>query len=58
LREINPNLTFQTNNADGVLTIHNARRSDAGIYNLTAWNGHGDFTSSLSVQIDILYPPM
>jgi len=42
---------------DGVLTILNAKKSDGGIYNLTAWNGHGDFTSSLSVHIDVQYPP-
>lgn len=41
---------------DGVLTILNARKSDGGIYNLTAWNGHGDFTSSISVHIDVQYP--
>jgi hypothetical protein len=40
-----------------LLTIADAKRSDAGNYTVTARNSYGDFASTVTVLVDVRYPP-
>ena len=40
-----------------ILTIKNSERTDSGDYSVQAWNAHGDFSTSVTVHLDVLYPP-
>lgn len=40
-----------------LLTLHDARRSDAGSFDVVASNSYGDFKTRVSVQLDVRYPP-
>ena len=39
------------------LIITNAQRSDRGNYTILAWNGHGNFNTTVVIFIDVLYAP-
>ena len=43
--------------SSSILTIKNAKRTDSGDYAVQAWNAHGDFSTSVTVRLDVLYPP-
>ncbi len=39
------------------IVVNRARRTDAGNYTVTAANSYGDFSTTVSVELDVLYPP-
>ena len=39
------------------LLLTNSQRMDRGNYSILAWNGHGNFNTTLHVFIDVLFPP-
>ena len=39
------------------ISIRNAGRQDRGNYTILAWNGHGNFNTTVTIYIDVLYPP-
>lgn len=41
-----------------LLTVVKADREDAGNYTVTASNSYGDFNTTVSVLLDVLYPPV
>ncbi len=43
--------------AGHTLTIESAKRSHAGNYSVTATNSYGDFSTTISFHIEVLYPP-
>ena len=40
-----------------LLTLSGARRSDSGAYTVTARNSYGDFATTVTVELDVRYPP-
>ena len=40
-----------------LLTLSGARRSDSGEYTVTARNSYGDFATTVTVELDVRYPP-
>ncbi len=40
-----------------LLWLSNTQRTDRGNYTVLAWNGHGNFNTTASIFIDVLYPP-
>ena len=39
------------------LILKNAQRMDRGNYSILAWNGHGNFNTTLHVFVDVRFPP-
>ena len=39
------------------ISIKDAGRQDRGNYTILAWNGHGNFNTTVTIYIDVLYPP-
>ena len=39
------------------VTFTEARRSDSGTYTVTASNSYGDFRTTVSINLDVHYPP-
>ena len=40
-----------------LLTLSGARRGDSGAYTVTARNSYGDFATTVTVELDVRYPP-
>ena len=40
-----------------LLTLREARRTDSGEYTVTARNSYGDFATTVTVELDVRYPP-
>ena len=44
--------------SNSILIIRDAKRTDSGDYLVQAWNAHGDFSTTVTVHLNVLYPPM
>ena len=40
-----------------LLTLRGARRTDSGEFTVTARNSYGDFATTVTVELDVRYPP-
>ena len=57
-RHGNANNICRIKASNSILTITNAKRTDSGDYSVQAWNAHGDFSTTVKVHLNVLYPPM
>ena len=39
------------------LTLAKTQRSERGNYTILAWNGHGDFNTTVTLFVDVLFAP-
>lgn len=39
------------------LLLAKAQRLDRGNYSILAWNGHGNFNTTVNIFVDVLYAP-